>query len=467
LINGYKIQGNKNIFTKKIHDGMKKIFFLVTAVCLICGGYAQDTQSKLDTLISAYAKMNRFNGSALVAKNGALLLNKGYGYQNDSDKVLNNEHTIFQLGSLTKQFTSAVILKLLEEKKLSLSDKLSKYFPGYPKGDSITIQHLLTHTSGIYNYTNDRNFMKNEITRPASTEKMMALFENKPLDFSPGTSWSYSNSGYSMLGYIIEEVTKKPYEQVVREYIFTPLHMTHSGFDFTHLKDKNKAIGYFGLDENGAQPAPIVDSTVSFSAGAIYSTTGDLYLWHQALQQNTLLSKAQQEAAYTPVKNNYGYGWVIDSIEGKRRVGHTGGIPGFITVISRVPEDDVCIVLLSNASSKSINDISKGIYAILYNRKYDLPKEREIVKLPAGTLKQYEGEYEIGPALTVVITAKDGGLVATPTGQLPKTLHAEKQDFFFEKEEDIQVEFTRNEQKNVDAFILHQGGETIKCKKIK
>jgi hypothetical protein len=109
----------------------------------------------------------------------------------------------------------------------------------------------------------------------------------------------------------------------------------------------------------------------------------------------------------------------------------------------------------------------KGIYAILYNRKYDLPKEREIVKLPAGTLKQYEGEYEIGPGLTVVITAKDGGLVATPTGQLPKTLHAQKQDFFFEKEEDVQVEFTRNEQKNVDAFILHQGGETIKCKKIK
>jgi CubicO group peptidase (beta-lactamase class C family) len=411
--------------------------------------------------------MNRFNGSALVAKNGTVLLNKGYGYQNDSDKVLNSEHTIFQLGSLTKQFTSAVILKLLQEKKLSLSDKLSKYFPDYPKGDSITIQHLLTHTSGIYNYTNDRNFMSNEITKPASRQKMMALFKDKPLDFSPGSAWSYSNSGYSMLGYIIEEVTKRPYEQVVREYIFTPLHMTHSGFDFTHLKDKNKAIGYFGLNDKGGQPAPIVDSTVSFSAGAIYSTTGDLYLWHHALQQNTVLSKAQQEAAYTPVKNSYGYGWLIDSIEGKRRVGHTGGIPGFITVISRVPEDNVCIVLLSNASSQSINDITKSIYAILYNKPYDLPKEKATVMLPAGILKQYEGEYEIKPGLTVMMMVDDGELVATPTGQSPKTLHAEKEDFFFEKEEDVQVEFTRNEQKNVDGFILRQGGGTVKCKKIK
>ena len=190
---------------------------------------------------------------------------------------------------------------------MSVSDKLSKYFPNFPKGDSITIQQLLTHTSGIYNYTNDQNFMANEIAKPATREKMMALFENKPLDFSPGTSWNYSNSGYSLLGYIIEAVTKKPYEQAVRRYIFTPLHMVHSGFDFTHLKSDNKAIGYFKLDDKGATPAPIVDSTVSFSAGAIYSTTGDLYLWHEALEHYKILSKAQQEVAYTPVKNNYGY----------------------------------------------------------------------------------------------------------------------------------------------------------------
>ncbi|MEO8112698.1 MAG: serine hydrolase domain-containing protein, partial [Ginsengibacter sp.] len=212
---------------------MKKIYFLVIVLCVVHIGFAQDTGSKLDTLISAYAKLDKFNGAALVAKGGTILLDKGYGYRNSNDKVLNSEQTIFQLGSITKQFTSAVILKLQEEKKLSVSDKLSKYFPNYPKGDSITIQQLLTHTSGIFNYTNDENFMANEITKPATREKMMALFQDKPLDFSPGTSWNYSNSGYSLLGYIIEAVTKKSYEQAVRRYIFAPLHMTHSGFDFT------------------------------------------------------------------------------------------------------------------------------------------------------------------------------------------------------------------------------------------
>jgi len=444
---------------------MKKIFVLVAVLCIVHFSFAQG--DKLDALIEAYAKLYKFNGSALVAKNGNILLNKGYGYRNATDKVANNEQTIFQLGSVTKHFTSAVILKLQEEKKLSVSDKLSKYFPGYPKGDSITIEQLLTHTSGIYNYTNDGKFMANEVTKPSNREMMMALFRDKPLDFSPGTNWSYSNSGYSLLGYIIEAVTKQSYEQAVRKYIFTPLRMTHSGFDFTHLKSNEKAIGYFKLNDKEKEEAPIVDSSVSFSAGAIYSTTGDLYLWHEALQKNNILSREQQEKAYTPVKNRYGYGWSIDSIEGKRRVSHGGGIHGFITTIARVPEDDICIVLLSNASNTTLGEISKSIFAILYGKEYELPKERTEIKLPEEKLKEYEGEYELNKDLHVVISLKDGALVATPTGQKTETLYAEKEDLLFVKSQDIQLEFTRNEKKEIDGFILHQGGAKMSCKKIK
>ena len=444
---------------------MKKIFVLVAVLFVVHFSFAQ--VDKLDALIDAYAKLYKFNGSALVAKNGVILLNKGYGYRNATDKVANNEQTIFQLGSVTKQFTSAVILKLQEEKKLSVSDKLSKYFPGYPKGDSITIEQLLTHTSGIYNYTNDGKFMANEVTKSANREMMMALFKDKPLDFSPGSSWSYSNSGYSLLGYIIEAVTKKPYEQAVRKYIFTPLKMTHSGFDFTHLKSNEKAIGYFKLNDKEKEEAPIVDSSVSFSAGAIYSTTGDLYLWHKALQKNNILSREQQEKAYTPVKNRYGYGWSIDSIEGKRRVSHGGGIHGFITTIARVPEDDICIVLLSNASNATLGEISKSIFAILYGKEYELPKERTEIKLPEEKLKEYVGEYELNKDLHVVISLKEGALVAIPTGQKTEVLYAEKEDLLFVKSQNIQLEFTRNEKKEIDGFILHQGGAKIPCKKIK
>jgi CubicO group peptidase (beta-lactamase class C family) len=445
---------------------MKKLITVAAVLFIINAVFAQSEQ-KLDTLLSSYAKLHRFNGAVLVAKNGTVLLNKGYGYRNVADKIPNTEQSIFQLGSITKQFTAAVILKLQEEKKLDVSDKISKYFPGFPKGDSITIEQLLTHTSGIFNYTNDENFMKNEVTNPTNREKIMALFKDKPLDFSPGTGWNYSNSGYSLLGYIIEAVTKKPYEESVYKYVFRPAKMTHSGFDFTHLKSAEKTTGYFKIDDKTGAVAPIVDSSVSFSAGAIYSTTSDLYLWHQALQHNSILSAAQQGKAYTPVKNNYGYGWGIDSIDGKRRVGHGGGIHGFITNISRVPVDDVCIVLLSNGSDVALQEITNSIYAILYNKEYKLPAEKAVIKIPESTLKQYEGEYEIKPELHVIMTVKDGNLVAAPTGQNENILYGEKEDVFFVKEQDIQVEFTRDAAKAVDGFILHQNGGTINCKKIK
>jgi CubicO group peptidase (beta-lactamase class C family) len=445
---------------------MKKIFLLVAVLCIVHFSFAQQGD-KLDELINAYAKLYKFNGSVLVAKNGTILLSKGYGFRNAADKVANTEQTIFQLGSITKQFTAAVILKLQEEKKLSVSDKLSKYFPGYPKGDSITIEQLLTHTSGIYSYTNDPNFMANEVTKPANREMMMALFRDKPFDFSPGTSWNYSNSGYSLLGYIIEAVTKKTYEKAVHKYIFTPLGMMHSGFDFTNLKNEKKATGYFKLDDKETASAPIVDSTVSYSAGAIYSTTGDLYLWHNALQKNNILSKVQQDKAYTPVKNKYGYGWVIDSTEGKRRVSHGGGIHGFVTNFARVPEDNICIVLLSNASDPTLGEITKSIFAILYSKKYELPKGRIAIKLPEEKLKEYEGEYVIREDLHVIMSVKDGELIAAPTGQQTDILYAEKEDFFFAKSDVLQVEFTRNDRKEIDGFILHQGGAKIPCKKIK
>lgn len=446
---------------------MKKIISLVLVLTIVQLSFTQDVSSKIDGLLTAYNKQNRFNGSALVAKQGVILLNKGYGWRNFADKVPNDPNSIFQLGSITKQFTSTIILKLQQEKKLNVKDKLSKYFPKYPKGDSITIEELLSHTSGIYNYTNDEQFMANEVSKPASREKIMALFENKPLDFSPGTKWNYSNSGYSLLGYIIEIVTKKPYEQVVRDYIFKPLQMTNSGFDFTHLKVPAKTTGYFRLDDKNSTTSPIVDSTVSFAAGAIYSTTGDLYKWHKALENYSILSKDQQEQAYTPIKNNYGYGWGIDSIEGKRGVGHGGGIHGYITTIARIPVDDVCVIVLSNASDESVDKIGKDILNVLYNKPYDIPKERTAITLPDEKLNEYTGEYEIRPGLNVAMSVKDGLLIAVPTGQTPKELYAEKEDFFFEKTEDVQVSFTRNEKKEVDGFVLHQGGREMKCKKIK
>jgi CubicO group peptidase (beta-lactamase class C family) len=449
---------------------MKKIFiaFMALAVlCISCEGFSQDQAARLDTLMQAYTTLNKFNGTVLVTKNGAVLLSKGYGYRNMANRVPHDKNSVFQIGSVTKQFTTAIILKLQAEKKLSVQDPIIKYFPQYPKGDSITIENLMLHTSGIYNYTNDRTFMQNEVTKPANKEKLMAMFKDKPLDFSPGTNWSYSNSAYLLLGYIIESVTKKHYEQVVHDYIFAPLKMTHSGFNFTQLQDKYKSTGYFAVTEKDTIPSTIVDSSVAFSAGAIYSTTEDLLRWHQGLLKNIVLTNEQQEKAYTPVKKNYGYGWNIDSIYGKRVLSHGGGIHGFTSNFSRVPADDICIVLLSNASSGGLNKITDQIYAILYNKPYEVPKARQAIVLPVEKLKQYIGEYTINERLNLKIELNGSELVATPTGQRPAVLHPEKEDNFFVKEPDVQIKFTRNEKQEINGFMLYQNGAEVKCPKIK
>lgn len=453
---------------------MKKKITLLVALGIGTMSFGQDPAiagqaltARLDTLVQAYTALNKFNGTVLVARNGAVLLNKGYGYRNAASHVLHDKNSVFQIGSVTKQFTTAIILKLQAEKKLSVQDPISKYFPQFPKGDSITIEQLMLHTSGIYSYTRDRTFMQNEVSKPASREKIMALFKDKPLDFSPGTGWSYSNSAYLLLGYIIESVTKKHYEQVVRDYIFTPLKMTHSGFDFTHLQNKEKSTGYFALNEKDTVTSPIVDSSVAFSAGAIYSTTEDLLLWHQALLKNTILTSAQQEKAYTPFKNKYGYGWSIDSVYGKRVLSHGGGIHGFTSNFSRLPADDVCIVLLSNTSSGFLNKITKEIYAILYDKPYEIPKGRVAISLPEEKLKQYIGEYTIKEGLKLNIDLKGIELIATPTGQPAAVLYPEKEDHFFVKVPDIQLKFTRNEKQEIDGFILYQNGMEVKCPKNK
>ncbi len=446
---------------------MKKMLLAATALFLACTGFPQDITSKLDELITAYNANHKFNGSALVAKNGTILLNKGYGLRDAASGARHNEESVYQIGSVTKQFTTAIIQKLQEEKKINVQDKLSKYFPKLPHGDSITIEQLMLHTSGIYNYTNDRQFMSTEVSKSHSRSEMMALFQDKPLDFTPGSRWQYSNSAYLLLGYIIEDVTRKPYEQVVREYIFKPVQMTHSGFDFVHLARREKSTGYFVLNDVDTVKSPIVDSTVAFSAGSIYSTTGDLYRWHKALQNYSILPKPLQDKAYTPVKNKYGYGWGIDSVHGKRVMAHGGGIHGYTSNFARIPEDDVVVILLSNNSSPVLSEMTGKIFSALYGRPYEIPKERKGIALAEEKLKEYVGEYEIRPDLHLVISVKGGNLYAEPTGQSPAVVFAEKEDYFFVKQPDVQLQFKRNDKKEVTHFILFQNGNEVECKKIK
>jgi CubicO group peptidase (beta-lactamase class C family) len=309
--------------------------------------------------------------------------------------------------------------------------------------------------------------MMNEATKPASEKKIVALFKDKPLEFSPGSKWAYSNSGYMLLGYIIQKVTKQPYEKVVRQFILSPLKMTNSGFDFVRLNNKNKAAGYFVIDGKNTQEASYVDSSASFAAGALYATTADMLKWHEGLLKNKIITRASLEKALTPVKNNYGYGLIIDSIASKRQTWHNGGIFGFNSTFRRIEADDICIVLLNNVGNPKLDEIANQILNILYDKPYSIPEAKKEIKVPLETLNNYAGVYEVVPQFQITVKVEDGKLMAQATNQPPFELFAQKENYFFLKAVEAEVEFVSNEKGEVEKLILYQGGRKTEAKKIK
>lgn len=446
---------------------MKSLIFILGLFSVSFRGEAQSTSQKMDDLVSAYAKRNAFNGTVLVAQKGNIIFQKAYGLRDGEARVAHAINDIFQIGSVTKQFTAAIIMQLEAEGKLSVRDKLIKYYPDFPNSERITIEHLLTHTSGIYNYTKDTALMKNDITKHFSEEQVIATFKNRPLDFEPGTKYSYSNSAYSLLGYIIRKVEKKPYELVVRERILQPLGMSDSGFDFTNLKSAQKSKGYFSLKEGNVSPSPIVDSTIAYSAGSLYSTVGDLYKWERAIYTDKILKQESWKKVFTPFKNKYGYGWGIDSAFGKMYTSHGGGIHGFTSYLMRFPAEELVIIMLDNASSGGLGAISKSLAAVAFNESYEIPKDRAEVKLDVKTLQQYVGDYQLAPNFIITIAVENDALVAQATGQPRFGLFAEKEDRFFLKVIDAQVEFIKDNTGKVTELVLYQNGRKPRGKKIK
>ncbi len=346
---------------------------------------AQSKIEKIDALMKLYSEYGQFNGTALVADHGKIIYEKGFGLADMEWNIANQPDTKFRLGSVTKQFTSMLILQLVEQGKIKLNGNITEYLPDYPKktGNKITIHHLLTHTSGIPGYTEFPNFSRDVIRNPSNLQSIIKLFADSALLFEPGTRFSYSNSGYFLLGAIIEKVTGKPYEQLLQENIFGPLGMNNSGYDHQTSVITNRARGYekrFSTYVN----AGYLDMSVPFSAGALYSTVHDLYLWDQALYTEQLLHKETRGLLfkkYIPAfEGGYGYGWIIgttpvgNSSERVQIVRHDGFINGFSASILRIPSDKHLIVILNNTGSAPLGEITRAIIGILYAKPYELPK---------------------------------------------------------------------------------------------
>ncbi|HLL13573.1 MAG TPA: serine hydrolase domain-containing protein, partial [Pyrinomonadaceae bacterium] len=342
-----------------------------------------DKAARIDEYLARAAKIGQFNGAALVAENGKVIYKKGLGLANMEWNVPNEADTKFRLGSITKQFTAALILQLVEQGKLKLDGKLSEYLPDYRKdvGDKVTIHQLLTHTSGIPSYTGLPKFMEDASRNPYTVAEFVKKYASNDLEFEPGTRFRYNNSGYFLLGAIIEKIHGKSYEQVIKENIFDPLGMKNSGYDRHNVILPKRANGY-EKTATGYRNASYLDMSIPYAAGSLYSTVEDLYLWDQALYTDRVMSAKSRELMYKPFLDNYAYGWQIGKVklgqtpETVNSVAHGGGIHGFNTYLVRYPDQKNLIVLLDNTSQgASLNRISRDLTSILYNQPFQMPKQ--------------------------------------------------------------------------------------------
>lgn len=372
----------------------RTVGLLITALLSAGTLAAQDTIKAVDALLTAYHDAGVFNGAALVSENGKVIFTKGFGLADFEWKIPNTPDTKFRVGSITKQFTATLVMQLVEEGKLSLDATLTSVLPYYREdtGAKVTVHHLLTHTSGIPSYTSLPNFQRDISRNPYGVREFIEKYCSGDLEFEPGTKFLYDNSGYFLLGAIIEQVANKSYEHVLRERILEPLRMKGSGYDLSRPILEKRARGY----EQGPASvtnADYLDMLLPYAAGSLYSTVEDLYIWDQALYGEKLLSVRAKDRMFTPHLENYGYGWIVQ----KRPIGfnkaerlitwHPGGINGFNTWLVRVPEDRHLVVLLSNIGGRNLGAISDGILDVLYGRT-PLPVKRPIANLLYETIER-------------------------------------------------------------------------------
>lgn len=427
---------------------------------------ATDPQARMRQIIANYVDDKSFMGTVLVVKDGKTLINSGYGSADLEWNVPDSPATKFRLGSVTKQFTAASILLLQERGKLNIDDPVSKYLPDAPAAWSkITIYNLLTHTSGILSFTGFPDYRTTEWkdTTPAD---LVARFRDKPLEFEPGTKFNYSNSGYVLLGYLIEKISGQTYADFLQQNIFTPLGMNDTGIDSNAAILLQRAQGY-RRSPRGIEHDGYISMTIPFSAGALYSTTGDLLKWEQGLFGGKVLKLESLTKMTTPFKDGYGCGLFIRNVEGHKLITHGGGIEGFNTSLNYYPDDKLTVIVLGNLTGGAPDMIASNLGKVALGQQVILPSERKAIDVAPALLSEYAGTYRMTDApIDNVIAIKDGHLTTKLANQPALDLFAESETKFFLRAVDAQVEFFRDPTTHaVNRLVLYQNGMEHEGKK--
>jgi CubicO group peptidase (beta-lactamase class C family) len=320
-------------------------------------------EGNVDEKLSQYLedKGEDFQGTVLVAKGNDIVFEKSFGWADKKRKVKNENSTQYQIGSITKSITATAILLLEEKGKLKTSDPLAKYLPDFPNGKEITLHHLLTHTSGIYNYTSGEFVQKKKVT----PEKIVSWFAEKKPEFSPGEDFSYSNSNYILLGMVIEKVSGMKYEKFIEENITKPIELEHT----TAVREEatKLAIGYKGDTKD-----TFIDNSVPYAAGMVISTANDLFKYSRTIHQGEILSDQSRTKLFKPERSDYAYGWVTSEVLGEDMHMHNGGINGFRSIMTYYPESEYTIIILSNNVYYNVDSMSLDLSAILFNEKVNI-----------------------------------------------------------------------------------------------
>ncbi len=435
------------------------LFFLFVAF----NAGTQSLESQIDEILAAQFPADGPGASALVVKNGQILYRKAFGKANiELDVAMKPEH-VFRIGSISKQFTACAILRLAELGKLSLQDEITKFIPDYPThGHKITVEHLLTHTSGIKSYTGLEKWTDEERKRDFTPKEMVDYFKDEPMDFAPGEAYRYNNSAYFLLGYIIEIVSGKTYEAFLDENFFKPLGMNHSYYGNTAPIIKNRAAGY-QEGETGNTNADFLSMTQPYAAGSLLSNVDDLYTWYKAVMDDKVVSKESRMKAHTAFKLNngkptgYGYGWSLGNVQGSPVIGHGGGINGFLTASLYLPDEKVFVALFSNCTCKGPDDAAYKMAGIAIGK----PFKWEKIEMPAAELKAYEAIYESETGEQRILTFEDGKMYSARTGGSKFLIHPYAKDKFFFDNSLTTLEFIRDPKGAIASVVSKSTSDDI------
>lgn len=433
-------------------------FVMIGAVCFAQTPASEPVDiARMEEVIDGFVDDNTFMGTVLVARGDDVLLSKGYGSANIEWNIPNRPDTKFRLGSVTKQFTAASVLLLEERGELSVDDLVSVHLSDVPETwEKITIRHLLNHTAGLPNFTSLAEYREMKVF-PMTVAEVVAKFSELPLEFEPGEKMKYSNSGYLLLGYLIEEITEASYAEFVNENIFTALGMADSGYDSNSAIITRRASGY-SPSADGPVNTGFIHMSIPHAAGALYSTTEDLLKWERALYGGEVLSARSLEKMTTPKLNDYGFGVTIQDSDGRKQFSHGGGIEGFNTLLACYPDTEIAVIVLGNLNGMAPGQIAAQLGKVAHGEEIQLTSERREVTLELAQLEEYVGTYQLAPQVTLSVTLDGEQLMTQLSGQRKLRVFPESEDSFFLKVVDAQLEFVRGDDGAVSSVILHQNG---------